>query len=728
MSIDLSQFHQVFFEESFEGLVVMEDGLLALDTDNMDIEIVNSIFRAAHSIKGGSGTFGFSSVADFTHVLETLLDEVRAGTRQLENDHINLLLKSVDCLRNILRALQDEHEPDVTEASELKAQFEGILNQVSGNETDGDATSETQNVASESTPDDDAVFGEDVAEDDHSWHIYFKPGLDVLKTGNEPIRMIRELDHLAGIQDFKIHTISKFLPSFHEFDPEQSYLAWHIRLDGLLSKEQIEEVFEWVIDESELIIEPWESHMEAFFTDSEEADVTQVTDVQNDHEKEDAKPNNADSVSQLTQNNSSTTPNKPKVAENKTVKKKAAASAGESASIRVSIDKIDSLINMVGELVITQSMLGQLGKDFDLSRVVRLQEGLAQLEHNTRELQESVMKIRMMPISFVFSRFPRLVRDLTQQLNKKINLVVQGEGTELDKTVLERISDPLVHLLRNALDHGIEKPEDRLAAGKSEEGTITLDAFHQGGNIIIQIKDDGAGINPDIIFTKAVEKGVIDEHENLSEEQILELIFHPGFSTANVVSDISGRGVGMDVVRRNIHDLNGTVEVRSELGSGTTFTVRLPLTLAILDGQLVRVGNNTYIFPLVSIVESLQMDMEMINSLGGNSDVLSLRSEYVPIVRLWKVFGVEPDNEDLKNSLIVVVESDSQKIGVVVDELLGQQQVVIKSLEANYQRVEGVSGATILGDGTVALIVDMGGLAKLTSDRIPLAEHGHQAA
>jgi two-component system chemotaxis sensor kinase CheA len=348
-----------------------------------------------------------------------------------------------------------------------------------------------------------------------------------------------------------------------------------------------------------------------------------------------------------------------------------------------------------------------------MSKVQRLQEGLAQLEQNTRELQESVMKIRMIPISFAFSRFPRLVRDLSQTMDKSIELIMTGENTELDKTVMEKIGDPLVHLVRNSLDHGIEMPEARLASGKSESGTITLNAFHQGGNIVIEVKDDGDGLNTDKIREKAIEKGLIKKSDTLNQDQINDLIFEPGFSTADVVSDISGRGVGMDVVRRNIAELNGTIEVVSEAGVGSNFIIRLPLTLAILDGQLLRVGSDTYIFPLVSIVESLQIDMDMINNIGGNNDVLRLRDEYVPIIRLYETFNIEPDSKNLSDGLLVVVESDSEKIGIVVDDLLGQQQVVIKSLEQNYKRVDGVSGATILGDGTVALIVDITGLRRM---------------
>ena len=394
-------------------------------------------------------------------------------------------------------------------------------------------------------------------------------------------------------------------------------------------------------------------------------------------------------------------------------REKAAASSG-SSSIRVDISKIDALINMVGELVITQSMLSMLGEDFNMSRVERLQEGLNQLERHTREMQESVMQIRMLPISFTFSRFPRLVHDLSTKMGKKIELKMTGETTEVDKTVIEKIGDPLVHLVRNSLDHGIELPADRIAAGKSETGTVELNASHRGGNIIIEIKDDGKGLDRDVLLNKAVERGLVSADANLSDQQIFELIFMAGFSTAVEVSDVSGRGVGMDVVRRNINELGGNIEIESEVGKGSSFTIRLPLTLAILDGQTVSVGKETYIVPLVSIIESIQIQEKMINLVAGKGETFKLREEYLPVVRLHQVLGIENAKAtNISEGLLVVVEGEGRRCGLFVDDLLGQQQVVIKSLEANYRKVEGISGATILGDGSVALILDIPGLIRL---------------
>lgn len=397
--------------------------------------------------------------------------------------------------------------------------------------------------------------------------------------------------------------------------------------------------------------------------------------------------------------------------------RKASTSSGTGeTSIRVSIDKVDELINTVGELVITQSMLGQFGEVENLTNdhLEKLRDGLVQLERNTREIQESVMRIRMLPISFAFQRFPRLVHDLSSQLNKKVELKMSGEQTELDKTVMEKVGDPLVHLVRNSMDHGIESPDKRIAAGKPETGIVHLNAYHQGGNIVIEISDDGGGLNTEKILAKAKSSGLVNNEDSLTEEQVHDLVFQPGFSTADQVSDVSGRGVGMDVVRRNIRSLGGTVDVRSKEGEGSTFTIRLPLTLAILDGQLISVGKEIYIVPLVSIVESVQVNKDKVNVISGRGEVYKLRDDYIPIVRLHHVFGLQADSTTLDKGLLVVVEAEGKKVAMFVDDLLAQQQVVIKSLETNYKKVEGLSGATILGDGTVALILDVVGLFDLS--------------
>ena len=684
MSIDLSQFFEVFFEESFEGLDAMESELLNLTPGEADSETLNTIFRAAHSIKGGSGTFGFTSVSDFTHVLETLLDQIRQGQRQLEAQHVNLLLRSVDCLREMLQALQSEQEPELHTAKELQQQFEEIL-----------GLSEGEVAANE----DEASASPSQQAETNTYQILFKPHHHLFKTGNEPLFMLSDLGDLGVIE---VEADLSAIPEIQNLQGDECFMSWKVFLQTEATQAQIKEVFEWVEDDADIDI----SLCGGLF--SEQEPPAPAEPLEHDDAAQQSSEN--EPVAQATQAPAS------KGKANK-------AKSNESTSIRVGIDKIDSLINMVGELVITQSMLSQLGEqEVTENTLAALQEGLTQLAHNTRDLQENVMRIRMLPISFVFSRFPRLVRDISQKLGKQVELKILGEGTELDKTVMEKISDPMVHLVRNSLDHGLETPEQRKQSGKPEIGTVTLNAFHQGGNIVIEIMDDGRGLNTEKIREKAIANGLIDGNEELSDDDINELIFEPGFSTADEVSDISGRGVGMDVVRQNISSLSGSIEVVSTPGTGSTFTIRLPLTLAILDGQLVRIAEHTYIVPLITIVESLQIDTNKVSRVGKSLEVLRLRDEYIPILRLYQLFNHHDAITELDKALLVVVECDNQKVGLLVDDLLAQQQVVIKSLEANYQKVDGVSGATILGDGRVSLIVDIAGLTKMAGLKKPGAQ------
>ena len=775
MAVDLKQFHQVFIEESVEGLDAMESALMELDVESIDDEVINTIFRSAHSIKGGGGTFGFSALAGFTHVLETLLDEVRSGQRGLATEHVNLLLKSVDCMREMLALIQDERNEYTPTAIEIQAALEAVLGQGSEESVVVEAVeSNAENfwevifkpvagiirtgndplrlirdlceLAENSTVEllgDTPNFENFIAEDccyhwkinidgegiteqairevfewvdgdcelllnsnvsntssacesEHRWRIHFAPYPHLFQTGNDPLRIFNELSHLGEIAICTLNTAQ--LPSFKLVDSEKCYLSWDLELLGPSCKNEIDEVFEWVTGEGDIHIEAVNSSVLSPVNE----DVTEATatvPVQQNIPSVAVAPVAVSNVP---------------AAEKPTVKPVQKKASSESSSIRVGIDKIDSLINMVGELVITQSMLGQLGADFDMQSLPKLIEGLSQLEQNTRELQESVMRIRMLPISFAFSRFPRMVRDLGQSLDKKIDLILQGENTELDKTVMEKIGDPLVHLVRNSVDHGIETSADRIAKGKPEVGTVTLNAYHQGGNVVIEIIDDGRGLDRNQIAAKGIERGLVNDTDvaTYTDEQIFDLIFQPGFSTADKVSDLSGRGVGMDVVKRNIQALNGVVEIQSKIGEGTKIRISLPLTLAILDGQLVRVGPDTYIFPLVSIVESMQYREEFVSHIAGGCSVFKLRDEYVPIVDLSEAFGNEKV-VDSERSLMVVVECDGFKVGMLVDELMAQQQVVIKSLEQNYQRIEGVSGATILGDGRVALIIDVPGVVRL---------------
>ena len=754
MAIDLKQFHQVFFEESFEGLDVMEQNLLEINDGGGDSETINSIFRAAHSIKGGSGTFGFSEVADFTHILETLLDEVRDGKRELTDESIDLLLKSCDCLRDMISELQAEAPVNNEYAVQLSSAFQKMLDE--GNDSVAeDSASPIAEPASNTDIDEPLASGSatDIMQSEFdvlvnggdnsppvqnsgdgggspAWIIEFKPEPQVLMTGNEPIRLFRELDDLGSLE---VEADTSRLPELAHLVVDECYLSWTLRLSGDVSREDIEEVFEWVIDECELTIRREDGAATQADSESKmepEAEVVTQSEVESQQPVSvssapavASEPAPAPSVSSAT-----LVEPKPEPAETKSVSVPATTQktpekpvketpATSSSSIRVGIDKVDNLINLVGELVITQSMLSELGNNFEMHKLELLSQGLEQLLQNTKELQESVMRIRMLPISFAFNRFPRMIRDLAQKTGKKVDLQIHGEQTELDKTVMEKISDPLVHLVRNAIDHGIEPAEARLEAGKSEQGVIRLDAYHQGGNIVIEIADDGKGLDAPMLKAKAVEKGLISAEDVLTDAEVFDLIFAPGFSTAKEVSDISGRGVGMDVVKRNIKALGGRIAIDSTIGVGTTFKVHLPLTLAILDGQLVRVGSEVYVIPLLTIVESLQVQPELVNKVSGDMVLYRLREDNVPIIPLYKEFDIETDQRELADSLLVVVEGEGQKVGLMVDDLLAQQQVVIKSLESNYKRVEGISGATILGDGSVSMILDIPGLIARASRR-----------
>lgn len=680
MTIDMEQFRVTYIEESLEGLDSMETYLLDLQPGSEDQDAINTIFRAAHSIKGGGATFGLEVISEFTHVVETLLDEIRNGDREITQEAIDLFLESVDCIRDMLATAKEGEELTVSDKTEsVKQSLDTLLA--------GDSKTETR--VEDVLPKVAGVAAEIVT----GWHIDFRPRTDMLSTGNDVVRMFREL---ADMGDLSVTASFDDLPTLADIVPEECYLSWIITLKGNIEKEKIDDVFVWVEDECDLIL-------------------TAITEHNDTGAVSNAGVNTLSAETIATQN---TKPQAVKAAVDKRsgTERRASRAGAETSSIRVDIDKIDALINMVGELVITQSMLSQFGEEFDITRLEKLKDGLGQLERNTRELQESVMRIRMIPISFAFNRFPRMIHDMCSKLGKNVQLKLSGESTELDKTVMEKIGDPLVHLVRNSMDHGIETPEGRRNAGKPEQGTVHLNAYHQGGNIVIEITDDGAGLNRDKIIAKAVQRGLVEPGVELPDSRIYDLVFHPGFSTADKVTDVSGRGVGMDVVKKNIQALGGMVEVRSEVGVGSTFTIRLPLTLAILDGQLIRVKDQTYIAPLVSIIESLQIESRYVNAVAGKAEVYKLREDYIPIVRLGELFELDKEPKSLEKGLLVVVEGDNQKVGLLVDDLLAQQQVVIKSLETNYKKVEGLSGATILGDGTVALILDVSGIIRVSQE------------
>ncbi len=658
MSNDLKRFHATFFEESREGLEIMEAGLLDLEGGRGTADTINAVFRAAHSIKGGSATFGFSKVAELTHVLETLLDELRSGKRPLSSDAMDAMLASVDVLAGLLRAAESDATP-VDDGAAIVARLNAVLTGKS-TITGGSQSATLAAAAKPKAPE--------------AFVIVFAPKPSMFMSGNDPLRILREL---AELGEMKVECDLSDLPAFDALDPTQSYLKWTLTLPGSVSQAAIRDAFAWVEDECDLSI-------------NGNADTTSAAEA----------PANA------------ATPVAAPVAATPLSAAPTTTGTNEDASIRVQASKVDMLINLVGELVITQAMLKQVGTEIEGALAERLMTGLETLERNTRDLQEAVISVRMLPVDAVFKRFPRLVRDLASRLGKQVTLKTFGESTELDKGLIEKISDPMVHLVRNAIDHGIETIEDRIKAGKDPSGTITLAASHQGGNIVIEVSDDGKGLDRTRILAKAREKG-LPVADNPTDSDIWSLIFAPGFSTADAVTDLSGRGVGMDVVRRNIQSLGGEAVLESSTGKGTKVTIKLPLTLAILDGMTVGVGGEVFVLPLGYIIESMKPAGDNIRTVGAEGRVLKVRGDYLPLVNLGQHFGMGGQETP---PITVIVEGNGKKLALEVDQLIGQQQVVVKSLETNYRRIEGISGATILGDGRVALIIDVPGLVRARSE------------
>ncbi|WP_295899078.1 chemotaxis protein CheA [uncultured Vibrio sp.] len=707
MALDMDQLRKMFYEECRENLEVLENELLNIDLANVEKETINTIFRAAHSIKGGAGTFNLFDISEFTHSIEAFLDLVRNDEKDLTKNSIDVLLKGGDCIRNMLAG----HESDEVVDEKLKASVNALIEDL----LDDSAPEESTDTPADPNI---AVEAEQPAQVEGSpkvWNIEFRPHKEMFFSGNDPLRIIRELMEFdeSGAAEACIDDI----PELAEIEEELCYLNWTISISGDVALSDIEEVFEWVEDECDLSITPVYAENNQDDAVMEEGNISSSNndDTQdNDIIKSDAKQTSQEVESSQSAPSTSAASSSPSTSSTPNTPSSSKANKSDSSvsSIRVDIDKVDGLINLVGELVITQSMLNEIGNDFSIDKLDKLKEGLDQLLQNSRDLQENVLNIRMLPMSFAFSRFPRLVRDLCGRLEKQVDLQITGENTELDKTVLERIVDPLVHLVRNGIDHGIEIPEVRRESGKPEEGIISLNAYHQGGAIIIEIKDDGAGIDCDVLWKKAIEKGVLaadSRREEMTDKQVLNLIFAPGFSTADEVSDISGRGVGMDVVKRNIEELGGHIEVDSKLGIGSHFTISLPLTLAILDGQLVKVGSEVYVIPLLTIIESIQISPEHIKHASGGVELYRLRDENIPILRLQDELEMG-ESGPLNDRILCFVEAAGTRVGLVLDELLDQQQVVIKSLESNYSKVPGISGATILGNGAVSLILDIQGL------------------
>ncbi|MDO9237923.1 MAG: chemotaxis protein CheW [Aquabacterium sp.] len=698
--IDLSQFYQVFFEEAGENLDNMEKLLLALDVTAADDEEMNAIFRCAHSIKGGAATFGFSDVAELTHQMETLLDKLRRHELVPTPPMVDVLLQSGDALRAMLGRHQG-NGGDLVDTTELLFNIRAM--QVGEAPPAIDFCDEPVAVAVAPAPAPAPVAAPTPAAQASAPGAAPTTGKRVVELRVGPLSDAAEADNLLDL--FKeitdLGTISP-LPD----DPSLAGVR-RFKVETSTAESELMDLFTFHVAREQV----------AFLAFGDPAAAAPVA----------AAPELGygffDDAPGAPSHKPSAEPAKPAPAAAAPVARPAAApvvkvekvekpaAAIEASTIRVSVEKVDQLINLVGELVITQAMLAQNSRGLDPVVCQQLMTGLTDLDRNTRDLQEAVMSIRMIPMATVFSRFPRMLRDLANKLGKKVELVTLGEATELDKGLVEKITDPLTHLVRNSCDHGVEMPHDRIANGKSEVGTITLAASHQGGSIVIEVRDDGRGLSREKLLRKAREKG-IDAPDSMTDSEVWSLIFAPGFSTAEEVTDVSGRGVGMDVVKKNITSMGGTVEIDSAEGYGMRVAVRLPLTLAIMDGMSVGVGEEVYILPLSSVIESFQVNQDMVKTVGGTGRVVEVREEYMPVIELEKAFQVPRFDWEHNSGIMVVVEAESGRAALLVDELLGQQQVVVKNLESNYRKVPDVSGATIMGDGRVALILDVGSLVR----------------
>jgi two-component system chemotaxis sensor kinase CheA len=718
MTIDMSQFFQVFFDETEELLAEMEKLLLAIDVSSPDEEDMNAIFRAAHSIKGGAGTFGLTDLTEVTHVLESLLDKIRKGEMALSAEHVDAFLIAKDVLKMQL----DGHRLHTPVDQEAVADARMLLESLS----EGDMPEALPSVSL------------DVAE---------RPVEIPMPADGSARRFRIELPEIATRDVEALSAELGLLGHISRENLDGNRTAFTLVGNG--SADDIIAICSFILNPDDLKIsevaapramtesearaaqaaqedaqgygffEPIEAFSAQAAADKAAQEAKQgygffepfeppaVKDAAEALKQSAAAPSVAVTTAQQDQQASAS-------ADKKTASRREAdkvVNNSETSSIRVGIEKVDQLINLVGELVITQAMIEQRTSSLDPMQHERLLNSVSQLTRNTRDLQEAVMSIRMMPMDYVFSRFPRMVRDLASKLGKRIEFVTHGAATELDKGLIERIVDPLTHLVRNSIDHGIEMPDVRRAAGKSETGKLSLSAGHQGGNIVIEVTDDGGGLNREKILAKAVSQG-LPVSDNMADSEVWQLIFAPGFSTAEAVTDVSGRGVGMDVVKRNIAAMGGVVDIRSAKGFGTTISISLPLTLAILDGMSIRVGEEIYILPLGYVVESLQPAPVDVKEISGQGRVVKVRGDYLPLIPLYQMFGIEPRFTDPSQGIVVILESEGKKAALFIDELVGQQQVVVKNLESNYRKVAGISGATILGDGGVSLIIDVAALLR----------------
>jgi two-component system, chemotaxis family, sensor kinase CheA len=745
---DMDSLRQIFFQECDEQLAELESGLLEIENGGTDPELVNAVFRAVHSIKGGAGAFALEDLVRFAHIFETVLDEIRKGLLSTAPPVIEALLRAADVLADLVRIARDGgnlDQPRISTVGDELASFTTTPGDASGDAAQADDSVEELDFQplTVAVPGLDAIPAEPQPEPEPAvaeFSIAFKPHASLYANANEPTVLLRELGRLGEIT---VECDTSALPDLGELDPEGAYLSWSIVLKTTEDEDTVRSVFEFVDGDCELTIVsdqaasgPSDDDIEALLRQVRSDDAAdQPAETPRATDDTDIDDLVARTIAELATETDSVTHRgtvaraasktelpvapaaelapdaqepPPAPTPDRAKPDKAAPAAEAQQTIRVELDRVDRLMNLVGELVINQAMLSQRLLEEGHARSTEVASGLDEFEQLTRDIQEGVMAIRAQPVKSVFQRMPRLVREVAAATSKKVRLVTEGEGTEVDKTVIERLADPLTHMIRNAIDHGLEKPQDRVAAGKREEGLVRLSATHRSGRIVIDIADDGAGINRPRVRKIAEDKGLIPPNATLADDEVDNLIFLPGFSTASAISDISGRGVGMDVVKRSIQALGGRVSITSRPGEGSTFTLSLPLTLAVLYGMVVTVADQTLVVPLTSIVETLQPKPAAVHSFGGDARVIEIRDKFIPLVDVGRELGYRSNPADPAEGVAILVESDGGALSaLLVDGIQGQRQVVIKSLEANYGRVPGVAAATILGNGRVALIVDV---------------------
>jgi two-component system, chemotaxis family, sensor kinase CheA len=688
VEIDIARFRAAFFEEAADNAVVIESSLLELERASGDTEILHRIFRAAHSIKGGGATFGLDALAHFTHGMENVLDQLRQGAIAVTPALVGLLFRACDALKRLLQAARDGEAGDAGTGPLLAE----LLSQASPLPDSGEAAAagapdlaDAPDIAPPASP----------ATEQHRYRIRFVPDSKVFERGLDPVLLLRDLAALGDLSRRELELDG--MPSLDDLNPELCYLGWQLELVTDRPERDVRDVFSFVEDSSTIEIAATPEPAPRAGAIDTPAPLTDDAGG--------VLPPAAVHPDPLTAKPAAEALGAPGPA-------RTGGGTKPAATLRVSVDKLDQLVNLVGELVIAQSVISQALEDLSPDSLSRMRDAVVEMERHTRDLQERVLSVRMVPIGSVFSRFQRLVRDLGESCNKRIALELAGEETEMDKGIIEQIVDPITHLIRNAIDHGLEPPEERERLGKPRVGQLLLTASHQGGNVSIEVSDDGRGINWQRVREKGIAQGLLRADEAASEERLQELLFAPGFSTAAAVTDISGRGVGMDVVRRNVDALSGVLTLSSELGKGTRVKIKLPLTLAIVDGLTLRIGDRVFVLPLLSVLESFRPLPEQLKTVLGSGELVRVRGEPIVLVRLYQVLGVTPEQVDPCRALVVIVEAGGSKLGLLVDEIMGQAQVVVKSLETNYRRVDGIMGATIMGDGRVGLILDVEGVAR----------------